>query len=301
MLTARSMMLYPWNSGYEVRAVLSRCPVIPLATKALLFDYVDPTQLEQTQRRLSFLEFHGAVPLDSTDYLSWRNFVEKPELLDLLGIDYVADFDSGPLARNPSLLQETLGKSETLAHGIFLRGRVVPAGKIGFFPKFATVAFTPDAWNVRRIWRASPDGRPHEHVVEIDSRQVPKWEGVVKSSWFDFEANAEASAAVTHVADGNGRFTADVSTDGAGLLLFREQYWPGWEARINGSPQPIVRVDSLFQGLMLQGAGAWHVEFRYVGTLRRDLGFTAAGLLGAGLMVWGIRPSSRRAAGNTRA
>lgn len=292
-LASEWMIDYPTSAVHRFRTLVSRCPVIPLPTQALLFDYVEPRQLAETQRRLSFLEFHGAVAPEAEGYLSWSHFAAKPELLDLLGIDYVLDFATGPLAARPELLNRHFNRPLPAPDGLFLRGREIPSGKASFFPRFSTVPFTNDAWAVRQAWRMAGKPDPSRPVVEIDYRTAPKWEGMVRHAWFESEQPASSTATVAVAADRNGYFSAMVSSTGPGLLVFREQYWDGWEARINGERQPVLRVNSLFQGVLLPGAGNWQVTYRYEGTVRRDLLFTIVGLLAAILLILELRRQAR--------
>jgi hypothetical protein len=53
-----------------------------------------------------------------------------------------------------------------------------------------------------------------------------------------------------------------VRSPAAGLLVLTDSMYPGWTARVNGSPAPLLRADYLFRAVALPG-GTSRVEFRY--------------------------------------
>jgi hypothetical protein len=59
------------------------------------------------------------------------------------------------------------------------------------------------------------------------------------------------------------RVVVDVVATGPALLVLGELYDPGWQARVDGQPVPVVRTDHIFRGVRVE-SGAHQVEFRYV-------------------------------------
>jgi hypothetical protein len=82
---------------------------------------------------------------------------------------------------------------------------------------------------------------------------------------------ADPSLAVT-VNGGSGeariaRYTAEqvvltVESSAAGYLLLTDAWYPGWEARVNGSPVPVARADVMFRAVPVP-AGTSEVVFDY--------------------------------------
>jgi len=67
---------------------------------------------------------------------------------------------------------------------------------------------------------------------------------------------------VTSVDYGWNRATINIEPGGPGLLVWNENWYPGWKARIDGQPAAIHKANILFQGVMLP-AGARQVEFLF--------------------------------------
>ena len=77
------------------------------------------------------------------------------------------------------------------------------------------------------------------------------------------------------------RLAADL--DGDGLLVLTEQHFPGWRVEVDGQLRELLRVDSIFRGVVLE-AGRHEILFRYrPGSLTLGLALTliAAGVLSA--------------------
>jgi hypothetical protein len=80
--------------------------------------------------------------------------------------------------------------------------------------------------------------------------------------------------------------TFEVQLDGEGLFISTEQHFPGWRATVDGEPREILRVDSIFRGVLLD-AGTHRVRFEYKPEswkLGKLLGLL--GLLLTGLGAW---------------
>ncbi len=76
----------------------------------------------------------------------------------------------------------------------------------------------------------------------------------------------------------------DVVADAPGLLVLGDLYDPGWQVRVDGNPEPVLRVDHIFRGVRVD-RGVHRVEFRYVAPgLRLGLGLS----LTAGVAILGL-------------
>ena len=58
------------------------------------------------------------------------------------------------------------------------------------------------------------------------------------------------------------RVVVRASSQGPGVLVLGDNYYPGWKATVNGRSADVERVDYLFRGVRV-GPGASTVEFSY--------------------------------------
>jgi len=70
------------------------------------------------------------------------------------------------------------------------------------------------------------------------------------------------SAQVLEFVDDWNRQSLVAETQEPALLVIGDSWFPGWQALVDGVPQPLVRVDVLFRGIMLD-AGRHRIELRY--------------------------------------
>ena len=73
--------------------------------------------------------------------------------------------------------------------------------------------------------------------------------------------------------DAPERVVADVTADAPGILVLADLAYPGWRARVDGKPSPLLRADGYLRAVALP-AGAHRVEFRY-----RPVSFAAGAVL----------------------
>jgi hypothetical protein len=73
----------------------------------------------------------------------------------------------------------------------------------------------------------------------------------------------------------SGRLNVKVTTQAPGLLVVTDQYYPGWNAYVDGKPTPIYAVNGTFRGVFLE-AGDHMIEFKY-----RPLSFIIGGIISA--------------------
>jgi hypothetical protein len=78
-----------------------------------------------------------------------------------------------------------------------------------------------------------------------------------------------------------------VETDAPSVLVFAESWDPGWRSWLNGREVPVLRVNGIFQGLLLPEAGRYVAVFRYwPRSLALTLTLAAAGLVAAGSLAF---------------
>jgi hypothetical protein len=88
----------------------------------------------------------------------------------------------------------------------------------------------------------------------------------------------------------------EIAVEGGGLLLVRELFYPGWEARVDGERVPVVAADYLFQGVPVP-PGLRTVVLRFNPlSFRVGLGISAASLVVLG--VWSRRRRMSKPAGS---
>src|SRR5262249_25500286 len=63
------------------------------------------------------------------------------------------------------------------------------------------------------------------------------------------------------VTDEDERVVVRANANGRALLVLADTWFPGWKARVDGRPAPIVRTDQLLRGVVV-GAGTHTVEFK---------------------------------------
>ncbi len=64
-------------------------------------------------------------------------------------------------------------------------------------------------------------------------------------------APADATAAVQWLANEQDRLQLHVNTSHAGLLVVSDPFYPGWTAKVDGVPTPILRTNLAFRGVVL--------------------------------------------------
>lgn len=86
------------------------------------------------------------------------------------------------------------------------------------------------------------------------------------------------------------RTRVDLPASSGGLLVLNDCAYPGWRARVDGRPAPIVRANGLFRGVFLP-TGATRVDFTYApASFRLGAGLSLATAL-ALLLAWGRIPA----------
>ena len=91
-----------------------------------------------------------------------------------------------------------------------------------------------------------------------------------------------AAGAATITAASDDAVSVEVEAPAAGILVLHDLFYPGWEARVDGVPSPVLRADLLLRGVAVP-AGHHTVQFRFHPFSLANLAAAAGGLLhGAG-------------------
>jgi len=88
-----------------------------------------------------------------------------------------------------------------------------------------------------------------------------------------------AAPVVATITTGLNETRMTVAVPKPSVLVLSQTWYPGWRARVDGNPQPLLRVDYGFAGTAV-GPGLHSVQFVYQpASLRYGAAATAAGLL----------------------
>lgn len=144
----------------------------------------------------------------------------------------------------------------------------------------ATLMFSSDQIYVYKLGRAAPRAYVASRVIPVDSQAaigedaMPDFDGAREAlvdqsnmdaldpSLSDASRQAPADARVSIAVYEGDRVVIDVETDRDGLLVLHDLYYPGWEARLDGAPVPIVKANLLFRGVQAP-KGRHRVEFLF--------------------------------------
>jgi hypothetical protein len=73
--------------------------------------------------------------------------------------------------------------------------------------------------------------------------------------------NSEAVVKVTELHSSSISLTAKVPS--AGTVVLVDTFMPGWTAVVNGKPRSVLRINGLFRGICLDGAGTYSITMQY--------------------------------------
>lgn len=94
-------------------------------------------------------------------------------------------------------------------------------------------------------------------------------------------AEGPAQLSVTSFKMDPNRVEASVQTDRGGMLVVEQAFLPGWSSQVDGTPQPVSRVNGAFVGTCIAAPGSHRIVFTYEPRLWRwslliaGLGFAA--------------------------
>jgi len=108
-------------------------------------------------------------------------------------------------------------------------------------------------------------------------------ENLAETVYVDRAVDCPASGGTATITDYRANSVTITTGGGGGLLTLSDQYYPGWEASVDGKTAPIVRADTVFRGVCVP-AGDHTVRFEY----RPRSVMLGAGLSVAGWAVLGV-------------
>jgi hypothetical protein len=188
--------------------------------------------------------------------------------LDLLGVRYL--IANASTQGRPGMQTTDFGDLR-----LFARTEPVPRSLL----VFGTTPVADDAGALDRMAHA-----------DFDSNREVVLEAGQAGAAADGAAPAEATpgVAVTPDVTDADRWHARVTVPRAGYLLQREAWYPGWQARVDGTSAPLLRADLLYRAVPLP-AGEHDVEIYFDSTsFKRGLAISLAGLVGVMiLLTWG--------------
>jgi hypothetical protein len=117
-----------------------------------------------------------------------------------------------------------------------------------YVPQAAVVADTDAALN----WFASGLNNPRRYAI-LESRPA---DGFLGTPLSNFASDA------TIVADGGETLSLRVYAPADGFLVVTDQYYPGWEATVNGVATPVLRANAAFRAVRVP-RGLSNVSFTY--------------------------------------
>jgi hypothetical protein len=171
------------------------------------------------------------------------------KLARLLGLDYLVL--GRPLARMPRHMPRPLATPIFVSDQLYIY-------RLGR-------AAAPRAYFASRVKELdSDDAIAEEEIPDFDSAQEALVDMADHASLDPALAASGplARSKVAIVSYEGERVVLDVETDRIGLLVLHDLYYPGWEARVDGRPAPIVKANILFRGVPTP-AGRHRVEFLF--------------------------------------
>ena len=198
-----------------------------------------------------------------------------PNVLRMLNVKYVV----WPLARAGRAPYEGAQALSTTADGAEAVYSY-PGLEKAWIARSATIVEDDDAALARIL---SGDFDPAREAVV--SQPSPELAGLLATLSGEEEAAAAADAVVWEEVGQDYR-RMRVTHDRPGLLVVSENWFPGWEAEVDGAPAQVHRVNLTLQALALPSPGEHEVVLRYTApTVARALWISVASALVVALML----------------
>lgn len=214
---------------------------------------------------------------------SYRN----SRLFDYLGVRFLAvekgtrrelELENLPAKKGPGRLLRRVFTGDVMA--IFENPHRIP--RVRFVPA-CRVEPTPDRALTALL---DPELDPLTTVV-LESNPPP-------GPWVQPSPATGADARVAIVNYEPNRVVIDAVAPSAGFIVLTDQFYPGWQAEVNGHERPVLPADYLFRAVPVE-AGRSRVVFGFV-PRRFWIGAAAAALslLACAFLVWSGRRRERR-------
>lgn len=181
----------------------------------------------------------------------------KCHLASLLGLEYlILDRPLTHLPRHvPRPMATLIYSSDTMY--IYKLGNAAP--RAYFAPEIKTV----DSEQVLNDHVFPDFDRSHEALIDQASVANLKEVGErVSDASFNAPVEAPDSSTVEISKYSDNAVTIDVNADKAGIVVLHDLFYPGWEARVDGEPRPILKANILFRGVEVP-PGRHRIEFDF--------------------------------------
>lgn len=202
----------------------------------------------------------GYAALHLGNYLMLGDHLSNPEILDYVGVRY-------EIRRGDNETYEVHDRPDAFPRAFLLEFYRIEHDKQAAFDSFlnmsqqerrSTVALAADSAASLELFAPNP----------------PPFEG---DDWPELRP-----ARIT--AYGHTRVEIQGETWQPAFLLLTDMYYPGWRARINGEPVPVVRLNGAFRGVYIREPGPFDLEFEF-----RPLSFVAGVWLSLfALLLWAL-------------
>ena len=231
-------------------------------------DYFRPTAREPWHGRLHVAV--GGAP-------ARRLHLARARLLDLMSVGSVLVEAPAP----PALLAERAEATGGAARRV---------GRAFLFERPGAV---PRAYAVRRV-RAAPDLQAALAAIEAEEFR-PLEEAVVTGAAEEAPAAAADGRDRVEISDyAPHRVRLRAECAARCLVVLTDLHYPGWQAEVDGEPEPIVAANAIFRGVWL-APGAHEVVYRFApASLRAGLGLLAAALVAVAFGCVRARRRGRR-------
>jgi hypothetical protein len=221
-----------------------------IAKAGLVHGVYLPTDYEPlvSQRLADYLNALGTpvpLPIGPIGYLRFEPSADNIGLLDLLGVRFLLmdDAEEARLRRDyPPLLERAQRILQRAGVSLYEYAEAMPRAFIA--PEVTVVPADQTLHRMR--------GADLRRQAFVEDAGFP---GLQRGS----EAAAGEAEIVRYEPN---RVEVDTETTAPGLLVLTDQYYPGWQAWLDGTRVPIYRTDYLFRGVLVP-PGRHRVEFTY--------------------------------------
>lgn len=104
------------------------------------------------------------------------------------------------------------------------------------------------------VTKLTSDAYDYHRTLLVDRRTPPSTESA--------SSGTEPTGAIRVLQDEHDTVVLDVTADQPAILTVTDTWYPGWQASVDGTPVPILRVNQTFRGIEV-GAGRHEVAMRY--------------------------------------
>ncbi|MCC6189257.1 MAG: YfhO family protein, partial [Anaerolineales bacterium] len=245
--------LFAANRGTNVVAPYDPYPYNPLLdaiiTEGGFFRVQDDVQLPgHAGCAYGYRAVEGVAPYQVASYARFQARVPEPVRWQLLGVRYLVTWraeltEAGP-AHQPIVVTARGDVPDD-------RGNVTTVHRLGSTPRRAFLVHQVEV---------AEGGEDDVYARLAAPGFDPLGTAVVQAPVSVAPADPAADPVV--LADEPGRLRLTTASEAAGLLVVSEAYFPGWQARVDGAPAPVLPADGALLAVTVP-AGSHTVELTY--------------------------------------